>query len=337
MTSGRGADHGSEAQLLDAAVAGDERAFERLVRPYRRELLAHCYRMTGSVHDADDALQDAMVRAWKGLAGFAARSSLRTWLYKIATNASLALIERNSRRSLPIDPLPDAASDRAGRHDEPTWLGPFPYDEPSIESPDGSLERRESIELAFVAALQFLPATQRAVLILRDVMGFSAKETATLLDVTVPTVTSSLQRARATIQDRLPDRSQQATLHALGDDRIATIVDAYVDAWERRDTPALVALLAEDATFSMPPDPALFHGTDAIGAFLVEAPFTHRWRLIPTRANGQLAFGCYRWVNGQWKADSVDVLTMRDDKIERITAFHQPHVLGQLGLPAVLP
>lgn len=339
MTTSSLAERTQQGRTLDAARRGDSQAFDRLVSPYRRELLAHCYRMLGSIHDADDALQNTLLRAWQGLPGFAQRSSLRTWLYTIATNACLALIERNGRRHLPVD-LSDPGAPLSTDPDggaELAWLEPYPYDDPAPSSPTAAIERRESVELAFIAALQHLPASQRAVLVVRDVLGFSAKETADLLDTTPASVTSSLQRARARVRERLPERSQQANLRSLGDPTIAALVTAYVEAWERGDASAILALLAEDATFSMPPYAVWYEGRQAIATFLDEAPLLASWRLVPTRASGQLAFGCYQLDGAGWAAHSVDVLTLRGDKIEHLTAFLDPALLSRLGLPARLP
>ena len=339
MTTNSLAERSHQDWLLDAAGAGDRHAFDQLLSPYRRELLAHCYRMLGSIHDADDALQNTLLRAWQGLPQFAQRSSVRTWLYKIATNACLALIERNGRRNRPID-LSDPGSklsDPAGSGEETTWLEPYPYDDDDESSPTATIERRESVELAFIAAFQHLPANQRAVLLLRDVLGFSAKETAALLETTVASITSSLQRARVRIRERLPEQSQQANLRSLGDPRITALVTAYVEAWERSDASAILALLTEDATFSMPPYAAWYQGRKAIATFLEEAPLLASWRLVPTMASGQLAFGCYRLDDTGWTAHSVDVLTLRGDKVEHITAFLQPELLSRLGLPQRLP
>src|SRR3954452_20373492 len=227
----------SEDRLLEAARTGDEVAFAGLVKPYERELHAHCYRMLGSVFDADDALQDSELRAWKAIKRFEGRSSLRSWLYTIATNACLTQIQRRPKRVLPIDygPSADPFTGPGQPITETVWLEPYPDTdlEDGLAGPAARYEQRESVELAFIAALQNLPATQRAVLILREVLGFSAKEVADALETTVAGVNSALQRARATVEERLPERSQQATLRALGDDELREIVDRYVDAWER--------------------------------------------------------------------------------------------------------
>src|SRR2546421_10111700 len=267
-----------EQQLIDAARRGDEAAYGRLVETYRGELHAHCYRMLGSVHDAEDALQDALLRAWRGLGKFEGRSSLRSWLYTISTNTCLNLIARRPKRVLPIDYAP--ASDPHQGPGEPVvesvFVEPYPDETLGLEdgygSPEASYERRESVELAFVAALQNLPANQRAVLILREVLGFSAREVADTLETTVPAVNSALQRARKTVDDRLPEQSQQATLRSLGDEGLRAVVDSYVDAWERGDVEAVVAQLTEDATFAMPPLGTWFGGRDPLAGFLARRP-----------------------------------------------------------------
>src|SRR3954470_12954193 len=220
----------SEAALLQAARDGGEDAFGRLVEPYRGELHAHCYRMLGSVHDVEDALQDALLRAWRGLKRFEGRSSLRSWLYTIATNTCLNAIARRPKRVLPIDygPATDPHTGPGEPLVESVWIEPYPDRELGVEdgpyAPEARYERRESLELAFIAALQHLPPNQRAVLILREVLGFSAAEVADTLETSVASVNSALQRARKTVDDKLPERSQQATLRALGDERLRAIV-----------------------------------------------------------------------------------------------------------------
>ena len=238
-----------DPRTLQAAVHGDERAFEDLIAPYRSELHAHCYRMLGSLHDAEDALQNALLRSWRGLPGFEGRSSLRSWLYRIATNSCLRMIERRPKRVLPVDYGPP--TDAHGLPGEPlaesVWLEPLPDGMAGIADgragPEARYEQRESVELAFVAALQHLPARQRAALILRDVLGFAPAEIAEALDTSAAAVSSALQRAHKTIDDLLPERSQQATLRALGDERLRGIVTTYVDAWERSDVDAILAML----------------------------------------------------------------------------------------------
>src|SRR3954470_24227528 len=317
--------------MSTAAYADDEAAYRRLVEPHRRELHAHCYRMLGSVQDAEDALQDALLRAWRGLDRFEGRSSPRSWLYRIATNTCLdAIARRPKKRELPIDRDPDEAP-----LTETVWLEPYPDD------PDASYEQRESVELAFIAALQHLPANQRAVLILREVLGFSAKETAEMLDTTPASVNSAMQRARASIDAKLPEQSQQATLRTLGDDEIRELVERYVDAWDRGDLDAVVAMLAEEGTFSMPPNFQWFRGREAIREFLPTGPLSIPRRFIPTRANGQLAFGTYKLIDGVWLANAIHVITLDGNtSIVDAVAFLDAGGRGwfsRFGLPATPP
>jgi RNA polymerase sigma-70 factor, ECF subfamily len=321
-----------ERVLLEAARRQDEGAFERLLEPYRAELHAHCYRMLGSLHDAEDALQETLLRAWRALARFEGRSSLRSWLYTIATNASLSLIERRPKRVLPIDygPAADPHGDGIGLPPaESSWVEPYPDEQIGLAdgkaAPDARYELRESVELAFVAALQHLPANQRAVLILREVLGYSAQETAESLDTTVASVNSALQRARKTVDERLPERSQQATLRAIGDDGLHQVVNGYMDAMQRGDVDAVVAMLAEDASWSMPPLPGWFHGRQAVTDFLITRPLSgaFRWRHRPARANGQPAVGSYAWYSDDeaFLPFALDVLTLDGARIQGITSF----------------
>jgi RNA polymerase sigma-70 factor, ECF subfamily len=323
----------TEQHLLATARNGDEAAFAQLVGPYRPELSAHCYRMLGSIHDAEDALQEALLRAWRGLARFEARSSLRSWLYTIATNACLRAIERRPKRVLPIDYGP-ATADPHAPHEPPlvesVWVEPYP-------SPDARYEQRESVELAFIAALQHLPALQRAVLILRDVLGFSGAEVADALDTTPEAVYSALQRAHKTVEERLPEQTQQATLRSLGEDGLRELVEGYVDAWERADVDALAARLAEDAAVTMPPTPTWFRGRDAVAAFLRATPMreSYRWRVLPTSANGQPAFAHYLWDDdaNAFLGHGIAVITLDGDRIGEMTIFRDPQLLPRFGLP----
>jgi RNA polymerase sigma-70 factor, ECF subfamily len=335
----------AEGALLEAARDGSEDAYRRLVEPHRAELLAHSYRMLGSLADAEDALQDALLRAWRGLGEFEGRSSVRTWLYAITTNACLALIERRAKRMLPVDYGPPADPHDASEVPlvESVWVEPYPDEalgvEDGLAGPEASYERRESVELAFIAALQHLPARQRAALILRDVLGFSAREVAESLETTVASVNSALQRARKTVDERLPGQSQQATLRSLGDKGVRDLVERYVDAWERGDAAAILAMLAEDATFGMPPDPTWYRGRDAIATFLPRGPLAARWRFVPTRANGQLAFGTYSWdpATGVYEAHALDVLTVDGARVKEITAFRAPEAFAAFDLPEQVP
>jgi RNA polymerase sigma-70 factor (ECF subfamily) len=328
-----------ERELLAAVRRGDEGAFRDLVEPRRPELHAHCYRMLGSVHDAEDALQETLLRAWRGLPRFEARSSLRSWLYRIATNTSLNVIEKRPKRVLPVDYGPPADP-----HDSPgeplvesIWLEPYPDETLGLEdgraAPEARYEQRESVELAFVAALQYLPANQRAVLILREVLGFSAGEVAQSLETSVAAVNSALQRARKTVDERLPEQSQQATLSSLGDERLRGIVERYTEALQHSDVDAMVTMLSEDASWSMPPMPRWYRGHAAIAAFLTDYPLQERWRHIPTRANGQLAVGCYMWdaEKESYIAAVLDVLTLRGTRIVEVTGFVSPWVSLRFG------
>jgi RNA polymerase sigma-70 factor (ECF subfamily) len=334
-----------EHELLEAARGGDEEAFRRIVEEHRVELHAHCYRMLGSVHDAEDALQEALLRAWRGLPGFGGRSSLRTWLYRIATNTCLDAIARRPKRVLPIDyGPPSVPEDDPGEPlVESVWLEPYPDETLGLEdgyaAPEARYEQREAVELAFIAALQHLPATQRAVLILREVLGFSAREVSESLDTTVASVNSALQRARKAVDDRLPAQSQQETLRSLGNERVRELVEAYLDAWKRGDVEALHALLAEDAVFSMPPWPAWWRGRETIAGFApAAAESCPESRALPTRANGQPAVAYYHLdaATGRWLAAAIDVVTLDGSSIKEITAFVTPDVFSHFGLPRVL-
>jgi RNA polymerase sigma-70 factor, ECF subfamily len=337
-----------ERELLQAAGGGDEDAFSRLVEPHRRELHAHCYRMLGSVHDAEDALQETLLRAWKGIGRFEGRSSLRSWLYTIATNTCLNAIEKRPKRVLPIDygPSVDPHSTPGEPLVESVWVEPYPDEELAVEdgfaAPDARYELRESVELAFVAALQYLPPNQRAALILREVLGFSAREVAEALDTTVASVNSALQRARESVDERLPAQSQQATLRSLGDEELTELVESFMDAMARHDVAAVVELLAEDAAWSMPPMATWFQGREAITAFLAEWPLSGEWRWhhLRARANAQPAFGAYTWYeeSGSYRPFALNVLTYRGAKVSDITSFitrrePAPELLDQARWP----
>ena len=298
------------------------------MQPYRRELRAHCYRMLGSLQDAEDALQEALLGAWRGLASFEGRSSLRTWLHRIATNACLRLIERRANHRI-LSPDHGPPWQDTGDLGEPvsgdTWLEPWPDDGPD---PAQRMLRRESVELAYVAALQHLPGTQRAVLIMCEVLELSAAEVAEMLETTTASVNSALQRARKTVQDRTAVTSQQQELAALGDSGQRALVDAFVSAWERADLAALTSLLAEDARFTMPPLPAWFQGRDSVRRFFAERVFATPWRLVPLRANGQLGFACYLREPGadRFRLGAINVLSLRDSKITWLAGFLDPSI-----------
>jgi RNA polymerase sigma-70 factor, ECF subfamily len=330
-------------RVLEAARGGDQEAFRRLVEPHRAPLHAHCYRMLGSLHDADDALQETLLRAWRGLARFERGRPLRPWLYRIATNACLDALAKRPRRMMPIDHAPPArSSDGSGEPLlEKPWLEPYPDDRLGLEegyaAPDARYEQREAIELAFVAAIQHLPARQRAVLLLREVLGFSAREVASALDTTAAAVNSALQRAHKRVDERVPPRSQQAGLRALGDERGRDLVRRYVDATAKRDIDALVALLVEDATFAMPPYPHWWRGRDDVVAF-VASTGRPDVRHVVTRANGQPAVGWYVWQpdGGIYAPASIEVLGIEGERIGAITAFAEPRLFARFGLPLEL-
>ena len=342
---------------LTAAQAGDEQAFARLIAPHRAPLQAHCYRMLGSLADAEDALQETLVRAWRALPRFEGRSSLRGWLYRIATNVSLRALERRPRRLLPLDrgPARDGSEGPGDAVTEPVWLEPFPDAELSdgLAAPEARYAERESVELAFVAALQHLPARQRAVLLLRDVLGFAPHEIAEMAGTAPTAIHSTLQRARRTARERLPDRSQQQTLRALGDRRLRELADRYVRAWERDDVEAIVALLSDDAAFAMPPLPGWYRGREAIAAFLAARPLAlpRRWLRERVGASGQLAFVTYGLASrtlpdgslalaqdGALHGHGVELLTVGGDgRIARATAFLDPSLVTRFGLPATVP
>jgi RNA polymerase sigma-70 factor (ECF subfamily) len=302
--------------LLDSARSGDQQAFAALVDPWRGELHAHCYRMLGSDADAEDAVQETLLRAWNGLRGYEDRGSIRPWLYKIATNRCLTVIEQRGRRELEsLEPCPE---------DRLTWTSGL--------TPEAELLARESVELAFVAALQQLSALQRTVLLLRDVLAFSAREVADLLETTVAAVNSALQRARVVVRD-VP--SQQRTLRALGETRERELVEQYMAAWEARDVDAIVAMLAADAKYSMPPLPDQFLGREAIRSFLLEGPLRSEWRFLPARANGQLAFGTYLRDGDRYVPGGLDVVVLRGTEIAEVVSYLEAD-FPTFGLPAEL-
>ena len=300
---------------LDAAIAA-----------HWAELHAYCYRMLGSLQDAEDALQETLLGAWKGFGTFEGRGTLRSWLYRIATHACLRLLQHRPPRVLPYD-YSAARSDNAVEPmlEHVPWLEPYPV---GLEA---SYEQRETLELAFVAALQHLPANQRATLVLREVMEFSAAETAELLDSTVPAVNSALQRAKVAVKERVPPLSQQATLARLSDPARQALVRAYVEAWAKQDAAALVALLTEDARFTMPPIPSWFEGRDAVVRFFTQPVFRTPWRLEQVWASGQLAFAAYQ--GPDFRLGALNVVTLRGDKIAELTGFLEPRVHRFFSLP----
>jgi RNA polymerase sigma-70 factor (ECF subfamily) len=327
----------TDSQLLEAAVAGNERAYAELFEAHRRALHAHCYRMLGSVQDAEDAVQETLLRAWRSLSSFQGRSSLRSWLYTIATNVCLRTIERRPGRVLPFDYGPPGDPHRPLGEPlaESTWIEPYPDErlglDEGLAGPEARYEQRESVELAFIAALQHLPPRQRAVLILRDVLGFSGAEVAVALETTPASVYSALQRAHETVDHRLPELSQQATLSSLGDVRLREIVDRYVRAWERHDIDAIVAMLTERVTIAMPPTATWYRGREAVATFLGARPLdgSLRWRLTPSRASGQLTARAHLWdlAAGRFRPHHTAVLTLHGGLIDEIDTFLEPWAL----------
>jgi RNA polymerase sigma-70 factor (ECF subfamily) len=325
------------------AVPGSPRraegeAFERLVGPLRPALQAHCYRMLGSAADAEDALQETLLRAWRGLPSFEGRSALSSWLYRIATNVCLRMIERRPRRLVPIDAGPPGRPEADPPPAETVWLEPYPDDAlGGPTSPEARYEQRESVELAFAAALQHLPARQRAVLLLRDVLGFAPAEIAAVLGTTPAAVSSALQRARAAVEQRLPAASQQTTLRMVGDERLRMVVEHYARAWEAGDVAAITAMLTADATLAMPPMAAWYRGREAIGAFLAEGPMARpgRWRHLPVSANGHASLAVYEVAGDRATAHVIELLTLEaSGAISAVTAFIDPAPFARFGLPA---
>jgi RNA polymerase sigma-70 factor (TIGR02960 family) len=332
----------ADEATLARARTGDEGAFRELTEPHRRELQVHCYRILGSVQDAEDLVQETFVAAWRGLEAFEGRASVRSWLYRIATNRCLNALRDRSRRPKEVETMSDALEPT--RLIEPVWLEPYP-DVLLEEIPDRSAgpaaryEARESIELSFIVALQALPPRQRAVLVLRDVLGFRTAEAAEMLDTTETSVKGALQRARAALKERLPDADRERAPHpdSAGERRL---VGRFADAVESGDVDELVALLTEDARLTMPPLPLEYQGQAAIGAFL-----RHReelrgrpLRVVPTRANTQPAFGCYLpdTQTAIAHAHALFVLTLEGDHVSAITWFGDKGFFPHFGLPRTL-
>jgi len=331
------------ADLIARARAGDGDAFRELTEPYLRELQVHCYRMLGSFEDAEDALQNTLLTAWQSLGGFEGRASLRTWLYRIATNRCLDARRAASRRPAKEWDVPGVEPPEPTRLGEVVWLQPFPgvLPEGVVEvplGPEARFEQTESISLAFVTALQVLPPRQLAVLVLRDVLGFQASEVAGMLDSTVESVNSALKRARASLHRRRPPAAGHQPPPAVGSPAEDAIVAKFVHAWESADLDALVALLTDDVFMSMPPMPFEYQGRDVVARFCVGLfGAARRFDLVPSRANGQPAFGAYlRDPNGISHGVGLYVLTLTGDRICAMTRFDNS-VLPWFGLPRSLP
>jgi RNA polymerase sigma-70 factor (ECF subfamily) len=328
--------------LIERARSGDDVAFEQLVEPYRRELHVHAYRMLGSVADAEDALQETLLAAWQGLGSFEGRASVRTWLYRIATTRSLNLLRSAGRRpSTNVAPL-EVEPPEPTRLGEIVWLEPYPDvllgDIAATDlTPESKYESREAISLAFVTALQLLPPQQRAVVILRDVLDFSAREVAGMLETTEQAVTSALKRARATLHEQLPSGRPAPPAP---DSRVeADLMERLVQAFEAADVDGIVALLTEDVWLRMPPLPFEYQGRELTGRFLATVAFRdgRRYRLVPTRANGQPAFGVYlrERLTGLSRVFGLLVITVEDNRVSAITRFDNA-VIARFGLPRTL-
>ncbi|MEU8247074.1 RNA polymerase subunit sigma-70 [Nonomuraea sp. NPDC048916] len=338
-----------ESALVAAALAGDEGAFTGLVERHRREVRVHCYRMLGSFEESEDLAQETFLRAWRGRETFQGRSTFRTWLYRIATNACLDFLDRHPRRPRPRETDQAQRSQPGPSPAEIQWLQPYPdrWLEPAAPGsaePDAAVVGKETIELAFLAAIQHLPPRQRAVLILRDVLGWSAKETAAQLDASVDSVKSALQRARSTLRTRLPERRLEWGPSTAPTAQERELLQRFMDAHERTDAAALAELLSEDVRMTMPPLAYRFAGRDAVEAFAAHAfgpdspLYQGRWRSVPTRANRQPAVAGYIRLPGDsgYRAQVLNVLEIADGKIAEITVF-EPRLLAAFGLPPVLP
>jgi len=330
---------------LDRALAGDDHAFGELTGPYLAELRLHCYRILGSVQDAEDMLQETLLAAWRGLGEYEGRASLRTWLYRIATNRCLNALRAAGRRPRPEPPEPPFPPTEPTRRGEPVWLEPYPDAlldglAGTTPGPDTRYEAKETIALAFVIAMQHLPPQQRAVLLLRDALGYRAAEVAEMLDSSEASVNSALQRARATLKVRLPLREREsARLPRLARER--ELAERFAAAYANDDVDGVIALLTDDAWYTMPPATLEYQGPAAIAGFLTRSA-RYRGaptRLIPTRANGQPAFGCYvpDQHAGIYHAHGIMVLTFAADRISAITRFTDSSVVARFGLPRTLP
>ncbi len=334
------------AHVLTAARSGDSDAFSSLVEPYRHELLTYCYRMLGSLEEAEDQVQETFLRAWRRLETYEGRASFRAWLYKVATNVCLDALEHRPKRILypefaaptaPADPLPLPRN-------EPIWIEPFPEDliAPTSSNPEARYDAYESISLTFLVALQVLPPRQRAVLILKDVLDWSMAEIANTLGTTVSSATSLMHRARVNMKQRNAGRKQDILRMRMPDDQTRVLLDRYVRAWESADVDGIVSLLISDAVFSMPPFPICIQGKLAIQAFVNglilsgEAP--DRWKLIPIRANGQPGFAFYQKdeLTRNYHPFALQVLTVENGLVSDAITFGFPALFGFFNLPALL-
>ncbi|HEX8051369.1 MAG TPA: RNA polymerase subunit sigma-70 [Thermoleophilaceae bacterium] len=334
--SGRDAERSAVAAIRD----GDEAAFVALAEHYRRRLQLHCYRMVGSLEDSEDLVQEAILRAWRRRRSFEGRSTFQTWLYRIATNVCLDFLERRPVRELPahyglaIEPgsaVPEAS--------ELVWLDPYPerllegIASSQEDDPEAVLASKETIELAFLAAIQHLPPRQRAVLIVRDVLGWSAKETAAALELSVPSVTSALQRARATLRERLPRQPLEWSVGTAPSSDERALLERYIEAHERGDVDALAGLLRDDVRVAVPPLPGAREGREEFRASAMRSAAPGRFRCLPTRANGRPAAASYVLRDGAYRPLAIDVLGVEDGLLASITVFLRPELFAAFGLP----
>jgi RNA polymerase sigma-70 factor, ECF subfamily len=331
-----------EDQLWSRALRGDNDAFAAATGRYRRELEVHSYRMLGSAEDAEDVVQETFLRAWRRRETFQGRAPLRAWLYGIATNASLDALERRSPRLLPHVSGPTDPSLITGHTEEVAWLQPYPdrlLDEvvSGEDPPDEAIVARETVELAFLVAIQQLPPRQRAVLILRDVIGWSARETAAMLEMSVVASNSALQRARETLRDHLPERREDWRRSPAHDPREQEVLERYMDAWRRTDVGALAAVLKDDAYLTMPPSPLWVHGRDEFVRYFADHPFgpAARPRIhVPTRANRQPAYAVYLAGEPGTAPEpfAVEVLRIEDGRIAELHLFLEPDLLARFAV-----
>lgn len=340
--------HAIEEQLIAAASAGDEEAFRRLTEPYRRALHVHCYRMLGSFHDAEDLVQETLLRAWRSLGSFERRAQFRSWLYKIATNACLKELERHPARVLARDfsPQADPLLPPSPPVAEIVQLEPYPDVALSGQSSDSADPEalyilQESVEIAFLTAIQLLAPRQRAVLILRDVLGWRATEVAALLGASVASVNSALQRARATVARHLPGTGREDPRGAVSNEAEQLLLARYIQAWEEGDMDALAALLKEDALLTMPPAPNWFQGRTAIATFFRNLCFSverKHFRALPTRANGHPACAAYEWdaAAGHYRFSGIMLLRIEGDLVAEVIGFGNPELFAAFGLPEVM-
>jgi len=342
-----------EAESLTAALRGDSQGFAELTEPYRHELQVHCYRILGSTHEAEDMVQETMLKAWRRLGTYESRASFRSWLYKIATNTCLDFLDKQrGRRLLPMEVLSPSNQGIPITPPSPemTWLEPFPdkwLEEKTSVNPESLYTETENISLSFLTALQILPPRQRAVLILCDVLDFSARETAEVLEITVSAVNSALHRARETLAKKYHGQENEGEKHSITDERKQWLLDHFVQAWESANVDELVALLKEDATFAMPPSSSWYQGGAAIRAFVAATVFAdggmfagkadHRWRLVLTHANNSPAYAIYqRDEKNEYQSFGIHVLEFSEEHLKEIISFIDPSLPVRFGLPKTL-